>query len=250
MQRGDGAVVLPLAGDRAAFVLQFVAATSYKRQECKENGTMAHVPIDHTARLGVLFTHYQNPVQCELTFAVEDPTDTIFSDPAAYTSNVYAEVVNHLVPASSVTMIYTGITFEDCRAVPYVGADYPLASTPGGIALGTAHILPTNAALSVKRITAAVGRGGRGRLYFPVWTDAEIDTADVVKAARAATIVAALGAFQVAVEALVAGSHVVVVSTEFNKLPRSPGVTNPVTAWGVADLYIDTQRRRLLGRGR
>lgn len=211
---------------------------------------MAHVPIPHTARLGVLFTTLNEPVQCELTFAVEDPTDAIFADPATYSSNVFGAVVAQLVPHSYASMIYTGITFEDVRAIPYVGADYPLASTPGSLAITGATAVPTSAALSIKRVTAAVGRGGRGRVYWPIFLNVEFSLPDHVTAARAAAIVAALAAFQVAVEGLVAGSKMVVVSTEFNKLPRVAGVTNPITAWGVPDLLLDTQRRRLLGRGR
>lgn len=250
VQRGDGAVGSCKRPDRATFVLQFVLATAYDRQECKENATMAHIPIPHTARLGVLYTTLFEPVQCELTFAVRDDTDAIFANPATYSSDVFGAVVSALVPHSYANVVYTGITFEDVRSVPYVGADYPLASTPGSLSYIGHGALPTSAALSVKRVTAAVGRGGRGRVYWPLMLDNECSAPDHVASARAAEIVAALAAFQADVEALVAGSQMVVVSTEFAKAPRVTGVTNHITAWGVPDLLVDSQRRRLLGRGR
>ena len=95
-----------------------------------------------------------------------------------------------------------------------------------------------------------LGRSGRGRVYFPIWNENMLAGASAVGAAVSGTIITQLIAFQSAVESALTPAKLVVISTETLKAPRPTGVTFPITGWAATDQVVDSQRRRLPGRGR
>jgi len=209
---------------------------------------MASITTPHAAKVGVRFTTPASLVVCENTFAVMDPTDNLFSDPGGFQTQVWNAVVANLVPACTGEVVFNGIIFEDVRSIPYGGATYDHAGTPGTASAPSAP-LATSTALSIKKVTGALGRSGRGRWYWPVWDIAEIDSTNVVKSAKVAAYVAALQAFQAAVEGGTYPCQVGIISEQSGGVPRANGVFYQIVDWVAFDPSVDNQRRRLTGRG-
>lgn len=120
--------------------------------------------------------------------------------------------------------------------------------TPRGGAVG-AGTLPNNVTFCVKLNTGLTGRCFRGRLYFPGITLGHLNTGNFneIAAASGTSIVNALNTL---LANLATGGHTLgVVSYRVNKAWRSSGVFTPATGWSSIDLHLDSQRRRLTGRG-
>lgn len=210
---------------------------------------MPHLATPHTAKIAVTFTASTEPVQCEMTFAIRDMTDGIFTDPLLTANNVWNAVLAQLVPSISAQVVFNGVVFEDVRAIPYSGADFAFSATPGTRS-STGVPLPTDVALAVKKLSANLGRSGRGRLFWPLWNSDELISADRTSAAAALVVTTALASFQTAVETGPPACEVGIISQQIGKVVRSAGLFEPIVSWAVADLNLDNQRRRLLGRGR
>lgn len=100
--------------------------------------------------------------------------------------------------------------------------------------------LPGNVALCVSLRTALAGRRFRGRKYFSGWTEADV-VGNLVDAGAVADIVAACNAFIAGM--ITDGVPLTIVSYT--------GLTNVNVVNAVCvDNYVDSQRRRLPGRGR
>src|ERR1700754_1074391 len=86
----------------------------------------------------------------------------------------------------------------------------PNATGPTGIYLATepgegpASASPSNCALLVRKITAAGGRTGRGRMYVPGLSDTQIDPGGAIDVATVAEYQVAFGALQTDMEAVFA----------------------------------------------
>lgn len=107
--------------------------------------------------------------------------------------------------------------------------------------------LPNNAAFVVSFRTAGRGRSSRGRNYI-IGLGGQSATADpnIVNTTWAGNIVSG---YEDLFGILVSDETWVVVSRYFNNAPRLLGLTQPVTAVIYTDLRLDSQRRRLPGRG-
>lgn len=105
---------------------------------------------------------------------------------------------------------------------------------------------PYNVTWCASLRTALRGRNYRGRFYVPGLEPTIVTIPNLITAAAAAAIQAALG--QLMTPANVAGFTWVVASRFLNKLPRAVGVANQINSI-VGDLTLDSQRRRLPGRG-
>lgn len=209
---------------------------------------MPHYPADHCARVALTFKHSVESVRGEMTFFVQDPTDAIFAASSAFCGDFFASALAHLIPKLAPEVLLDGVVFEDIRAIPYVGADYPQAATPGTYLTSTKPV-PTSSCIAIKRVTGNLGRSGRGRLYWPIWDQAANLTADTLPNAYLDEIVAALGDFQAAVLAGGYPATIGVVSFQHGGVAVNPGLFQTVIGWAYADNHIDSQRRRLLGRG-
>lgn len=108
--------------------------------------------------------------------------------------------------------------------------------------------LPFNCSHCVSFRTANRGRSGRGRNYVMGLSDSEA-VASVITVTRRNIDVNAYAAL-VGAGTFVAGLQFCVVSRISNGVPRASGLIQPVTAVLSVDDTIDSQRRRLPGRGR
>jgi hypothetical protein len=106
--------------------------------------------------------------------------------------------------------------------------------------------LPNNVALTVSFRTAARGRSARGRNYIAGLSDDQV-LHNTVDASVASGLAAAYNDIPARLEGL--GYGWVVVSKKSGGVPRVAGLARPVTTAIVVDRTVDSQRRRLPGRG-
>lgn len=210
---------------------------------------MPSVPVPNTAKIALGWTFQASGVQCENIFYLNDPSGAIFGNPLATLTSIQGTIASTLKPQTDGVIAYNLLEFEDQRTVPYGGVSQSISPVIVGSIVTTA-ILPSSVAMAVKKSTAALSRSGRGRWYWPVMNGAHLTTADTIDATYAANVVAALAAFQAAIQVALPSAVVGIVSRQINKTPRNPGVFEPVTGYSVTDLVVDNQRRRLVGRGR
>lgn len=131
-----------------------------------------------------------------------------------------------------------------------------VANTVGGLVEAS---LPGNAALVVKFLTGLTGRNRRGRVFMAGLGEASVTGNQISQAVRD-TIVAAWGTLRDTLNGL-GYAHVVASfynGTELVEQPNGETVYRPIARSTAlltevlsyrADLYIDSQRRRLAGRG-
>jgi len=106
--------------------------------------------------------------------------------------------------------------------------------------------VPNNCALCVSFRTALIGRAFRGRNFIPGIPEAFV-ALSVVEATPSAAMVAD---YALLMTTAPAGMTWVVVTRTVNGVLQSPvGLTNPVQSVQLVDRVIDSQRRRLPGRG-
>lgn len=123
------------------------------------------------------------------------------------------------------------------------GIEYSTGLPAAGV--GTGHSEPSNVTLAVKLSTGLSGRSYRGRVYF-IGLPAGAATADQVDGV---TVAAIKSAWQNLQSTLPAGWEWVVASSMENLTWRTTGVMTTITGIAV-DPFVDSQRRRLVGRGR
>lgn len=109
----------------------------------------------------------------------------------------------------------------------------------------SADAVPNNSAFCISFRTALIGRSFRGRNFISGLPDTQIVLSRLA-GGYANALVAAYGTIQ---DLLPVGTSWVVVTRTVNKVLQEVGLTNPITAVVIQDLVMDSQRRRLPGRG-
>lgn len=236
------------AGVRPTSAVSYAGGREHPNK--RDEGTVSlHISTPHVAEVSVTFTDTAGDAKCESTFYVEDNTDAIFSSVPAFTTQVWNAWVTNVVPQLASEVISNGVIFEDQRTLPYVGAFFPQAATAGGQTTGT-DSKPNQTSFAVKRLTSGLGRSNRGRLYWPIWSNTNFVGQNAIDSTYANAIVAALTAFQAAVEGGALPCLMGVVSKQTAGAPRLFGQFTQISSWAYSDLTLDSQRRRLPGRGR
>lgn len=204
-------------------------------------------PTPHTAKIAIGYLRAGQ--QLENIFHVMDPSDGIFSDPVGFLDSVATHVVADLLPNMFVDILFNSLGFEDVRTVPFggltIGAPSPTTGT-----IATTGNYPNSVTLAVKKETGNLGRSGRGRWYWPSMDQSICSDDNTCTAAYAASVKAALFTFQGHVEGIASGLEMGIVSYFLDKVLRTSGLFQRITAWSTVDLTLDNQRRRLPGRGR
>lgn len=153
------------------------------------------------------------------------------------------------IVSDQVTLITVEATSLESNTAP-VGAN-----TTGTPSIGLqGEPVPNNCALAVSFRTALRGRSFRGRNYVAGLAEADVNRSHV-DATLVLQVQDAYNAFLTAVsDAPVGGTWVVVsrfsgVDSAGRPIPRGTGIATPVVSALVTDDVIDSQRRRLPGRG-
>jgi hypothetical protein len=111
-----------------------------------------------------------------------------------------------------------------------------------------AESMPFNVSLCFSFRTAGRGRTSRGRNYVPGLTEGKVNGNGILSsyftpATAAYTTLIGAGTFT-------PGLQWCVVSRHFNGVPRTSALVQPITSVVLVDQIIDSQRRRLPGRGK
>lgn len=121
-----------------------------------------------------------------------------------------------------------------------------LSINPFEAGTGGANDMPANVTWCASLRTLNRGRNFRGRWYLPGLQANSVVAPSTIVTGFANSVIAALA--QLMTPANVAGFAYVVVSRFLNNLPRGTGINTLITAV-TGDLTLDSQRRRLPGRG-
>lgn len=203
---------------------------------------MAYIPALNTVKV-VLEQLFGSQVLANIIYFLMTgtPTEEIMDDLVLDVIDWWDDNIRtHLSNALSLTAVTgtdltteSGATVTETLATPLAGA-------------GTEEATPSNAATVVSFRTAGRGRSARGRNYVSGLTTAHTVSPTDISTSQAGALLAGYEALS-AVETANSCTHVV-VSKFHNKLPRASALIQPVTAY-VCDTAIDSQRRRLRGRG-
>lgn len=140
--------------------------------------------------------------------------------------------------------IYARVWVDD----PAPAATRLVLVNPSGAVVSAS--LPNSVTIAVKFSTPFTGRSTRGRNFFIGLTETDV-TANVVASVKLADIQQVYANLQSYVDTYFGGDVQHSVASLYSAgLPRAAAVSYPVTAYSVTNAVVDSQRRRLPGRGR
>lgn len=149
-----------------------------------------------------------------------------------------------LVPLLNEAYSSVAVHARDLTAAIGFTADQAMPAV-GGV---SGEAAPNNCTMAVSFRTSLSGRSNRGRNYIPCLTNSQVNGNDI-DAGFASDVVAAYSALLFGGGGVPAGWVWVIVSRFTLGLPRVTGTFQEVFSVLVTDLVVDSQRRRLPGRG-
>lgn len=216
------------------------------------NNAMAFIPALNTARVAMHFSRDAQLV--ENVFYVENASGWDATSLEALANDVTAWWTTNLQPvvASNLSLnevVCTDLTTSSGVSVVYA-AGLPAAGGSGSTAL------PNNVTIAIKLITGFGGRSFRGRQYINGMVQANLATDQ--NTVGPAFVSGFQGFYNTLIATLLADFPPGLVIASFyhgvdslgKPIPRSTAVLTPVTNAVFADNVLDSQRRRLPGRGR
>lgn len=201
-----------------------------------------YIPVENVLQANLRFT--VDGQQCENVLNFEYPRSE-FSTSASQIGNNIETVLWAQLRA----FIAAGCEFREVYMVDLTSQDgpvqtYDITINPNGAVLTEA--VPNNVTFCVTHRTQSRGRSFRGRSYVVGIAEGLVLNSSIGPVGVAG-IVGAFEALRVACQT--DGLPLVVVSRFANGAPRLAGVATPVTECVSVDNVVDSQRRRLPGRG-
>jgi hypothetical protein len=206
---------------------------------------MVFVPALNTAQANLRFTFDSQQAENTLYFQkaggpiTQPELDTLGSDLATWWD------VN-LRQALSSTLVMREVYLVDLTSQTSASATY----TPGTPLQGgdTTQPLPNNVSFAVSFRTAGRGRSARGRNYIAGLTEQNVTGNELVTT----MVTYIVDAYKELLDPATLGSIWTwsVVSRFQNKAARASALVQPITAVSTTDAVVDSQRKRLPGRGR
>lgn len=198
----------------------------------------------------------QDTVQVQVRFVwnaqlVENVFSCRFSS-GVFTAGDLLDLANEIedrVTTDWLPLMATTVTFTEVYAEAW-SETLPISATASGAnAPGTASgdSMPGNNALCLSLRSAFAGRSRRGRLYTIGMTEGH-QTAGVVTTTYRNAWLTAMADLRAALTNL--GWEMVIVSLYSNGAPRATPLVTEVQTVISVDTIVDSQRRRLQGRGR
>lgn len=118
----------------------------------------------------------------------------------------------------------------------------------GGLSGSSA--LPQNCSFAVHRNTGLSGKAAKSRVYWPCLQVSQETAPGILSATTANAFVDAMEALRIALEAGALTTYTFgYISRVLNGVLRAAGLFVAVTGHSYTDLFMDSQRRRLPGRG-
>lgn len=203
---------------------------------------MAFIPIPNSVKLSMEFVIAGQIVVVTLGFS--RPTAVTTSQQDSLNSIVKDWWDADLKARFSNAIALHTVRNYDLSAADAPRRDFALSPTLAGGTGGLA--LPNNATIAITHYTGSRGRAYRGRNYWPGLASAEQSSATAFNGGLATFLISKM--IVLANSAASGGWTHSVLSRYLNNQARVTGVATPVIAYG-ADSFIDSQRRRLAGRG-
>src|SRR5687767_8054720 len=204
---------------------------------------MAFIPVPNTARFEVIFNSLDQIV--ENVYHVEKATPWSAANLETMANAIVAWWKAEMAPLvpSSVSLMRVDSRDLTVEAAPFHSAPC-LVDCEGTLADAQE---PNNVTVAVKWTGGLTGRSQRGRTYHIGLTSGQV-TGNSVDILDGASILAAYNELKASIAAALIGAKLVIVSYITGGVPRTTGQTTDVTSASL-DLTIDSQRRRLPGRG-
>jgi hypothetical protein len=210
---------------------------------------MPFVPVPNTALVELRMTFDSQQVENTLWFEFGSDPDaavltTLASELESWWVGQYAPLISEQVVLREV--VATNMSSASSVQVAQVAA---------GLETGTqtSPPLPSNASLTVSFRTGLRGRSFRGRNYIVGLTE-DTNTGNQINAVYLSSVRDAYANLLPGIGAPTGATWV--VASRFSgvtgagvPIPRATGVTTPITTVVIVDDIIDSQRRRLPGRG-
>lgn len=209
----------------------------------KRVNAMAFIPVENTVEAEMLMTLYGQRIENTLYFHREDAWD--IPDMLLLAEALEAWWSDQIAP-----LITADVSLEDVIVTDLTSATTPSISLPVSPAIpGTAGGAsdPGNVCITVSFRTAGRGRSSRGRNYISGLGESTV-IGNTVSRAFADDCAAAYNNL-LEPGTLPGDATWVVVSRFAAGAPRVEGTWNPIINAIVVDVDIDSQRRRLNGRG-
>ena len=201
------------------------------------------IPVPNTFKVQLVYSLYNQ--RCEnvlyvksgagLTNADADRIEGVF---AAWWNNTYRALIS-----SYCSLVL--IVIDALDAITGLHREYTTGWTPTGSNATAA--LPGGTTTAIKHATGVRGRSFRGRSYVVGLATNDIASGLVITTKRD-SLQAAFNTLRTNLAADAAGDQLVVVSFMENGVWRAQGLATPVVS-SSAHQNVDSQRRRLIGRG-
>lgn len=203
---------------------------------------MEFVPAFNTCEAELRFTLNGEKVENTLYFQRAEgwPITVMTSLGTALTTWWSTAFASAVTSQMSLREVYvTDLTTQDGPAFPVIPAS-PVVGAQGG------NPFPNNVALCVSFRTSNRGRSARGRNYYAGFVEGQIVSQQVTTSMVNGIVDAYMDLIPLA-ESL--DATWVVCSRVHNKVPRTTATLYLIRAATVVDRTVDSQRRRLPGRG-
>jgi hypothetical protein len=203
------------------------------------------------------------PVPDTIEVAIQGEYDGQLVENLVYAQADATVTADMVVEIATIVADWVASTFFDSVGVGYshrrvVATD---VSTPASFqTINTEHAgetgtvggqaLPGNCCIAVHRNTGLSGKKAKSRIYHPALTGTMLATADTMNGGSSVLIVAAWDALRSAIEAGISAGFIYGYPQRVLNAVRL-GTANfiQVFAHSMVDLFLDSQRRRLEGRG-
>lgn len=203
---------------------------------------MAFIPIPNSVKVSVEWLVAGQEVV--LTFTVRKPSAVTQTD-----VNNIRDVMHNWASNNLRNLMHSGAQYQRTYVVDLSSENGPFAeAVPPAAVFGSIGgvAAANNVALAVSHRTAQRGKSFRGRVYLGGLAAGSLQTATTISPTFVTTIA---GVWALLVGALTAQAYQLAVpSRQANKQPRVTGLSTPVSLV-LIDAFLDSQRRRLAGRG-
>lgn len=204
---------------------------------------MPFVPVPNTAFVSIRYNwdgqNVENGIYVSAALGGEMP------ELSAIATVVHDSLVDVLLPIQASTLILREIFVRDLTTA--TSGQFTLPGDPTDIGGSASPSQPNNVSLSISFRTAKTGRSFRGRNFVLGLTEGAV-TNSGVGLGTVASYVDAYNGFRTAINAI--NGVWVVVSKKSGGVDRTEGLATPVITALVVNSVVDSQRRRLPGRGR
>jgi len=206
---------------------------------------MPFIPADNVAQAELIYTWQGETVENVLHYLPDVAlSSALMGELASLLVTQWASDFQALMPTtlSLVNVRMTNLSAADADGFDW-GIGLPLVGTRTGTGTDS---LPNSIALCITKVTAFRGRTRRGRIYHPGLAENQV----VGNAVAVTSLPAILAAYADLIELVTAGAtwNMQVISRRLNNDWRVEALVTPVVSMRT-DGVIDSQRRRLPGRG-